>query len=355
LETYIFNFPMDPDRMIEVQDLLRKNEVFLTNGSNAEDPYVIMDYLSSHVKVTAHIDRNILSNVLAIAGGRRLPDEAGAKEVFQVSAACWAFLSSLEATFDPSISLHETGFNQSGEAALKEYESFRSALKVYPDLFAKIATGELTSINVELATEIEELPSGLTANNLESKIKHWKSSYVALLKVAHLLRGEGQPESKVLSLANWMVDESIFNAFAMILGILGFSNNPPKGVVSGLKTTNRDKLKKTLKNISWDLTHIRHWSNACSGAPGDEIVLFCSLDKGLKTLASSALRFTGEELRIGDIRDLFSTYWPKSGEGLANKILEIEARLNSPNRGKVAEERMRGFDLAIKQMESSLV
>ncbi len=351
METLIIGFPMLPEHVRVIHDLLYKHDVFLTNANNSDDPYNIYDYLPSGVKVWGHLDRNILSRAIDLSKGQSVPDNTASAEMYRTAAACWAFIGALGGRFAPGIAIFELSDTQGSDSALVEYADFKFAKEIDPNEYAKIAAGEIESIHYREEDRHLVDSTGTNKEELEKPPRYWKASYLVLLKIAELVRSPISGEERVLSLVQWMVDESVFDALGVVLGVLGFSSNPPKGVLSGIRTPNNDRLFKKLKNMAWDATHIRNWAKSCNEA---EIRLFCTLDIGLKELARSAFRFNGEESTVSDCDELFGRYWPNSSEVLITGVREQERITDSEERTTIVQARRKSVDDDIATLEERL-
>lgn len=309
------DFPLQ--NLMDIGDYLQEQDVLVSDSPDPDNGvYFIGSHLAARqigaIRTVLLPDRNVVSRIQQVA--RRLP----VNRQCQTAAAILAFAQGLGIQIDPSIAFHEMAFNEGNEAACEELQWFRVADRGNIYDWIAIGLGELDKLaNVGETRPIEYM-------DLAKPLRRWRTNYIAVLKIAELeLNAKLNAVQKVTALLEWMRDEVILAGPAAVLALLYFApNSPPKkGLLKGLRSTNRQEALAGAKNAAWDVTYLSDFARRINEQSESSRTryIFATFDKRLRDLA----RFV-----IGEYADLdadqsmarsFERWWqPKDAQRLSD-------------------------------------
>jgi len=346
--------PLPRDYCDRIEAMLREGDVFLTNGINAENPYVMAEYLNSEVQVFVHIDRNILSHIIDLVRGITHPKSGDDPQMLKLSAACWAFCGVIDSAFSPTWGTYEYGWSQGHERALDSMRWFMHAVEIEPRYYAAVAMGDLSPCDFAMMFPAnEELPA-FAKGEFERRLNNWKASYWTVLKIAQIQRLSMKPEEKLTTLAEWMVEEAVLNIFGLSLAIIGFSPSSEFGFLKGMGSNDPEKLRSRIHNLAWDIAHPRGWYQSYRASKNDEIWIFASLDRGLRHLGKFVFSFKEADERLSDQETLFRRHWGTRYLEIQRLVHARENRCLDVDREDVVKQRLSNMDDSISELEAEL-
>jgi len=207
------------------------------------------------------------------------------------------------------------------EEANKELKLFRIADNIHPQDWADFALGH-SDIFVPKLPKLSNIDFNQKVNFM-MPLRSWRNNYILVLKIAELELKNSNPDHNIIEFIEWMYKEFLFGANALMLANYYFARgNPRKKLLKNLRSTDRKKALKGIKNATWDLTLLTEWFNSIeSQQRTQKISLLCSLDKKLLELASLITDMSESNSNISEVYcEHFKKFWK---EVTANKISTI--------------------------------
>jgi hypothetical protein len=141
-------------------------------------------------------------------------------------------------------------------------------------------------------------------------------------------------EAKMLELIRWMEEDLCFLLPGVILANRYLAPDARRSVLfKHLRSQNRGKALRGIRNQAWDLTLVYAWMNDSRGSDTtDRIVILASLDRGLHSIARLVLIAAENEdliqaARQQKLEDEFVLAWGECrGRRLLKALLSAESR-----------------------------
>jgi hypothetical protein len=154
------------------------------------------------------------------------------------------------------------------------------------------------------------------------------------LKIASLELNSMGAEAKMLELIRWMEEDLCFLLPGVILANRYLAPDARRSVLfKHLRSQNRGKALRGIRNQAWDLTLVYAWMNDSRGSDTtDRIVILASLDRGLHSIARLVLIAAENEdliqaARQQKLEDEFVLAWGECrGRRLLKALLSAESR-----------------------------
>jgi hypothetical protein len=300
---------LDPKTIAALQDLLREAHCFAPSFADV-DPYSVETYIVQFARygneVRLLIDRNIYSQVLALAKGDAVTEQ------MRVAAGVMAFASCANAQIEPGLALYEGSASGALGGWKNDLGLFQGADRIHPGHWAALALGRAQKFERRIARR--RLQSDITKRfDPAMKLKPFEFVYPILLKMASICRAAGSPDSKMLVLIDWIYDSWQFSAPAMILASNVLSQDPPRKVFKNIGSNDRMLALLGVKNAAWDLVYLTEWHKAIKvQSATNALTVLCSCDVLLLKVA--------EQLRV----TLFAAeeVCPLQQAGFGRRVLE---------------------------------
>jgi hypothetical protein len=333
--------PVDNTSLDAVQELLRQRDVFTTGyehvGVDAYNPATYLhDQLLEDTSFGFRYDRNVLSRLVEVVQGKPLSEE------HRVACGIQALAQITEAVVEPNTALYELGSGCSHADAEEQLALFRRIDHTHPQHWADLATGRADQLKTEHLAAWE----GKIAKESDyaKRLNRWSASYTACLKIASLELSEMCAEDRMLELIRWMEEDLCFLLPAVILANRYLAPNSCRGgLFKQLRSTDRGKALKGIRNQAWDLTLIYAWMEDCRDiAITGKIVILASLDRGLHSIARSVLMAMEAEhddvstMQMTIEQEFLSTWGMARGQRLLDAWQAAQSRRHShPERKRV--------------------
>ncbi len=282
----ILDYP--PDDIFGIQKLVKGRETFVALMFG--DLYEVMRYHDPRhgLKFLGYLDRNLYSRISALASGRSF-DERELDDL-RWAAAVLAFCQIAKITFDYASSIYELASAKGGAAADEEISRFRIADNSDPRIFIDFALGRIARIS---ESRLADVPSEHKVDpaEFEKRTNDFRINYIHALKIAELGQRPIAPVDKMISLVDWMVNEFMFGAPALLFANRYFSPNRFRRMIKGLR-------KKDVQNAAWDLTLLQNWRRAAlKGIKGTNSAILMTGDKAVRDVARRMTAESDEEFR----------------------------------------------------------
>jgi hypothetical protein len=281
-EQLTYHSPLPPGDITALQDLLRESKSFVPSFVGADvysvETYIIQ-YARGRIETTLLFDRNLYSQVVALAKGSRAPEKS------RFAAAVMAFASCANAQIEPNIALNEGSASGARRAWKRDLEVFHRADEIHPKNWAALALGYAERFDRRIPGK--RLRSERAKSfDPTAKLRFYGFVYPIVLKMATISRAGGQSDKRMIELLDWMYYRWHFSAPATVLAIQALSHNPPKDVFKNIGSTDRKKALAGVRNAAWDLVYITAWYERIKTQAHDhELTVLCSRDRVLLTAA----------------------------------------------------------------------
>ena len=155
------------------------------------------------------------------------------------------------------------------------------------------------------------------------------------LKLAALELTARSPLEKTMAFLEWVISDYMITPAAIVLSGAFFTPRRKKPMIRDLRTPDRQRVLKNIRNAAWDLVLIRHWGKLVTKQPEtNSLWLLCSRDKALKKVA--------RVIHSGDYQDntgaeanmaFFVPEWGETdGKVLADMATSLEEKRKQPKR-----------------------
>lgn len=277
-----YHSPLSAGDVAALEDLLRGSNCFVPSFVDADAYSVetyIVEYARKRTETTFLFDRNLYSQVVALARGSRATDKS------RFAAAVMAFASCANAEIEPSLALYEGSASDARRAWKRDLGVFHKADGIHPANWAALALGHAERFDRRIpGKRLRAEPA--KSFDPTGKLRFYSFVYPIVLKMATISRVGGRPEKKMTELLDWMYYSWHFSAPATFLAIQALSHDPPKDVFKNIGSTDRKKALDGIKNAAWDLVYITAWFERIKNqAQANELTVLCSRDKVLLTVA----------------------------------------------------------------------
>lgn len=285
LETYHFPLNVEDDR--QIMRMLRARGVFAPSfvPSDDEDIYEPVTYRrqSFHHKTTTILlaDRNVVTRWLSLVSGNTASSED------RLAAGIMAFAQSANLLVEPNLALYEAAVAGGSVAANNELRQFRLADNLYTKYWADLAIGRIEKLSIP-KSELRAVPNNADEIDFEMRLRRWLRNYIILLKLAELeLKGLDRIEL-ITKLSTWMYEDLIIGGPGLMFAIYYLAPNSARsGLLKNLRSEDRERALRGIRNASWDLTLLSDWiRRGEEQKEKNSLTLLCSLDRKLIQLAS---------------------------------------------------------------------
>lgn len=342
---YQFEMPIAFGDLQRIEQILERAGLFsiLTKDFN---PYSAVAYRHQQAEhgtsFTAYLDLNVLIDVLSVT--RITKDET--QERRKLGAAAIVFFQCANIQIEPNIAIHESPRQAEAEVTLlRRIDNADTA-----DLI-KVAFGDLPYLSESQlpSAKLVSFPEGIA-----ERLHGHQAIETAVLKIASLMRlKEKSPFSKMEEFLRWSYQDCIFVREALHLALMEFSGKCPGKI---LKSPSGDHAKfkhKQISNTVWDLMHARNWAKSLSKqSHNNEVLIFCSRDRTLQSLASDLVIDTDDVVQIEhELQSHFQKYWG-SADGL--RLFSLYAEYSKNDQSVARRCNQPNFDVYCKQTYMTL-
>jgi hypothetical protein len=287
----ILDYP--PADIFAIQELVKARDTFVALLFG--DLYELMHYLDPRpgFQFLGYLDRNLYSRISSLVTGRALLQNELTH--LRWAAAVLAFSQLAKITFDYASSIYELAGAKGGADAADEINRFRIADNSDPRLFIDFALGRLNGIP---ESGFADLPkeNKVDPTEFEKRTNDFRINYIHALKIAEVGQRAIEPAEKMIALLDWMANEFMFGAPALLFANRYFSPNRFRRMIKGRR-------KKDIQNAAWDLTLVQTWRRAAlKGIKGTQPAILMSGDKAVKDIARRITAESDEEFK-GHLRE----------------------------------------------------
>lgn len=284
VETY--EFPLTQEDDDAIKQMLRERGVFapsfIPQDDDVYDPLMYRrQSLNHHTRTILLADRNVVTRWLHLLNG------ANASSQHRLAAAILAFAQSSNMLVEPNLALYEAAVASGTLAANEKLCRFRIADNIHPQHWAGVAVGRVQTLSLSQA-DLPTLPSNPEPIDFSIRLRRWSRNYIILLKVAELeLRGLDR-STQISELISWMYQDFIIGGPALIFAIYYLApNSARRGLLKNLRSDEREKALRGIRNASWDLTLLSEWILRIDRQKAENtLTVLCSLDRKLIQLAN---------------------------------------------------------------------
>lgn len=297
------DFPLDD--LLQIALILEQADVLLPGYIPPEvGMYDLSGYffgsMVDHVRIIMLPDRNIVTRLASAAAGNTVDEQQ------RLAAAVLAFAQCLDIQIEPSIALHELAPSQGNEAAHGELAYFRLADNSHPQAWIDLALRrtDRLSLGAPAAIPVER--------DLSAPLHRWRRNYIATLKIGELELLPMAPIERILALFDWMHRDFMLAGPAAIFACHYFAPSfPKKGLLKGLRSSDRSRAIIGASNAAWDITHLSELVRHANGAHGgDTRYLLASFDDGLRRIARTLFASTTEDQSPAKLAEILCAWWP---------------------------------------------
>lgn len=335
LETYDFPLSMEDDK--EITGMLRARGVFAPsfNPQDNEDIYDPLIYRRQSVHHDTHTtilaDRNVVTRWLGLLSGRTTSSED------RLAAAIMAFAQSGNILVEPNLAFYEATVAAGSEATNNELRQFRVADNLGTKHWADLAIGRIQNLSIS-ETELPTVPSSSEEIDFGIRLRRWVRNYIILLKLGQLeLRGLDRIQ-RITELATWMYQDFMIGGPALLFAIHYLAPNSARGgLLKHLRSTDRERALRGIRNASWDVTLLSDWIRR-----GEEqkdkntLTLLCSLDRKLIHLANMLAPQSGSdssaEVRKSSFMKILEPWGGKQAHEISELIEGFLMNADNPSR-----------------------
>jgi hypothetical protein len=310
--------PTDDDDLKAIEKMLsEKNVICSSYQKDLFDQYSYLDYRKQidihNNKFSFLLDRNIFSEIISFA---KKDDSSQANETQKRAFGLLAFIQSVDGLIDPEMAIYEYMDSNHYDEAIKELSLFRCIYNLPYKILVDIALGRIHSIPPDLIKPFKVDP----IRNLKGEDNYrWKLHYGLTLKLASIeISGSkdkpyDKPYEKMEVFLKWIHKDYIFSASAITFGLIYFSENRIKNMVKNLKSNDKDKLVKGIRNATWDMTIASHLAYLfIENRKRGDLSFFCTEDKALKAVSNSLIAVGKSDSELTEIiKNNFLDYFGK--------------------------------------------
>lgn len=281
-----FYIQINPNDLKGIEKILRDRDIIRSvYPKDLFDQYSLGDYLEQiHVhesKFTALLDRNIFSDIIALA---KKTDKKSTTKTQKDACALLAFLQLSDSLIEPGMAIYEYIDSGYYEQAINELSLFRAVDNIHPQIFIDLALGRINSLP---SNSLHSLRVDSIQELKGEDIHRWKLHYGFALKLASIEMTGGKPYEKIEAFLKWMYTDYLFSSSATTFGLIYFSDKRIKKMVKNLNCSDSDKFIKGIRNAAWDMTVAHYWSKkAIENREKGALWLLCTEDKALREIAN---------------------------------------------------------------------
>jgi hypothetical protein len=359
---YFLMLPVNLHDLFSVEQILRRADIIRIGvGKDDFDQYSTLSYQEQiqhyDTKFYALLDRNLMTDVISIVRGTPIiQGKTGGVNSRILASALMCFLLASDTMLDPTIALYE--FTNSTEStdytqANEELSLFESAHKVAPQIYADLALGRTEELKSEHIPPISDNPIKITKD-----FYGWRLHYGFILKLALLELSNISAPQKIKNYIFWMWKDYFFGAAATDFAIIYFSNNRIKNMVKNLRSGDKQKVLKGLRNAAWDIAILNYWGKKfLAQKQQNKFWMFCTADKALKQIANRIItNAVGDDKLLNDLKGTFiNTLGKQDGEELTSFYIELDHTRDDPNRRFNRLNSIEELNSLVTEMECELL
>jgi hypothetical protein len=335
LETY--EFPLTEEDHNEINQILRKRGVFapsfIPQDEDVYDPLMYRRQRLHHdTRTILFADRNVVTRWLALVTG------ANASSEHRIPAAILAFAQASNMLVEPNLALYEAAATRGTNDANDELRLFRIADNIDTQHWASIGLGRTQRLPV---SELERPTSPNCSEQIDfgMPLRQWRRNHIILMKLAELELQGLDGTRQLTELTRWMHEDFIIGGPALIFAVHYLAPNSARsGLLKNLRSIDREKAIRGIRNASWDLTLLSDWLVRISRQKAENtLTVLCSLDRKLMQLAnmlapqSNAEPSTESFLRSSFMK-LLEPWGPKRSRELSEVIEGFLTNTDNPSR-----------------------
>ena len=163
--------------------------------------------------------------------------------------------------------------------------------------------------------------------DFNKSIKGRRNLTVATLKIAELELSDLPPVEKMKQYLYWSFSDFLFLAGPLLLAAAYFTPRRERTLLKGLRSAEREKALKAVRNAVWDLQVIYQWADRVQRQREENrFWLLCSRDRALRDIARVFLCHAYEPKATEvTLRKFFEINWgPNDGVYLAELALALQ-------------------------------
>ena len=188
----IYHSPLPPGDVAALQELLRQANCLVPSFVDA-DAYSVETYIAQYARerteTTFLFDRNLYSQVVALAKGSRATENA------RFAAAVMAFASCANTQIEPNLALYEGAASGARRAWKRDLEIFHKADDIHPANWAALALGYAERFDRRIPGK--RLRSELAKNfDPAAKLRFYGFVYPIALKMATISMAGGKADKE---------------------------------------------------------------------------------------------------------------------------------------------------------------
>lgn len=323
----IFSFPrLDEFQLVE-EMLVADNILLDALDLEGENQYRLLNYhLHDFEKISCLLDRNVVSDLITLIRGTKVPNGAGGKNL-RIIAGLQAFLNAAEVLSEPSIAYHEFIDAAGLATADTELALFRCADNLDANIYLDVALGKRSSVPLN---EITHFKSGeLQAKKFPPKLRPFERNMVTIKK-ALAIKNSGVTDYQVmLHITDWLFEKYMFTAPAFFFLCLYLSNGRIRRMLKSHEL-------KDVRNAAWDLCFLQQWNTLIKRDPNARW-LAATRDRAIREIARMMFikHDESETEYLERLSDVFKRMWGtknRNGSELLERIQNYRVRLNDPQR-----------------------
>lgn len=269
--------------------------------------------LFENIEFTILADLNVVTDLEKIAKQKHYLKRNEIEIVAEIMAVAQAF----DIIIDPSIAYHEFASLNGNKRAIEALSWFRLADSNRLNEWVDIAMGRKTNLsNMELVPEVYQ--------DLEKPLMRWRKNYILALKISEIELKNLSPSVKVKHFVDWVLEYFFVAGPAIIFSSLYFSPNYQKSdMVKWLRSPNRDKAIKGIKNAAWDITQVSILVEKVNDKRyPQKRYIFASSDKKLIELSSLVLSYKSDLNGLKyELETKISSFWNGNDSNIIAKII----------------------------------
>jgi hypothetical protein len=332
--------PIAPGDLRRIAGQLRARDVFTpTFVASETDRYDPAIYLQQSARFATStrllVDRNLLIRWVTLVRG----DEP--QEAHRVAAGVMAFAQCAEIDVEPNIALYEGAQRLGENAAHEELLALRFADHIHPGYWADIALRQANEVPLPEAVPTLEADQTI---DFSIWLRRWRRNYILSLKLAELELEGGSASGRMSRLMRWMYDDFLLGGPAIALAATYlFPNAERKGLLKGIRSSDRERAIEGVRNAAWDLTLVSEWLTAVEQQkPESCLTSLASLDRSVHFIARSVADVRDADENPGKrMTEVLTELWGEQvGVRLAEEVADyysapdaLDRRINRPPDG----------------------
>ncbi len=295
---YLVDPAVEHEDLVAILARLEHADAFLPSFAIAREKlYSLETYVIERTlhdaEFVALFDRNVLSCVLELAGGCEASDQ------HRDAAAIMAFAQSFDILIEPSLALYEYALPHDSDASMAQLAAFRGADNRHPKEWVAVALARANRLVPDAS------PPPLLDGPVDFGVPlvRWRRNYIHCLKIASLELAGGSAVKRMHQYLDWaFYDFQIGGAAIGLACIVLAPNAPRRGLLKGIRSSDRSAAISSVRRAAWDLTVVGQYGEAIQQqVDRNRLILLCSFDAGLKRTARA----------ISGDPDEVSAFWQK--------------------------------------------